>query len=53
MQRIGLEKYSKGKLNPHKSLAKKFAKHKSITPHTIEYLEEGIYKTGKGPLIHQ
>jgi pimeloyl-ACP methyl ester carboxylesterase len=33
-------------------LAKSFAKHKSITPHTVKYLEEGVHHTGKEALIH-
>ncbi|MDR5658860.1 alpha/beta hydrolase [Serpentinicella sp. ANB-PHB4] len=37
---------------PSRSLAKSFAKHKAITPHTIAYLEEGVHKTGKKSLIH-
>ncbi|TCK98524.1 pimeloyl-ACP methyl ester carboxylesterase [Natranaerovirga hydrolytica] len=36
----------------HQSLAKHFAKHKAITPHTIAYLEEGVHKTGKKALMH-
>ncbi|MCC5910465.1 MAG: alpha/beta hydrolase [Clostridiaceae bacterium] len=36
----------------YKSLAKNFAKHKAITPNTIAYLEEGVYKTGKKALMH-
>lgn len=40
------------KMLSYKSLAKYFAKHKSITPATRAYLEEGVHKTSKKTLIH-
>ena len=35
------------KFQSEKSLAKSFAKHKTITPDTLRYLEDGVYHVGK------
>ncbi|SHE79009.1 alpha/beta fold hydrolase [Alkalibacter saccharofermentans] len=40
------------KIQSEKRLAKSFAKHKTITPHTLVYLEEGVYHIGKKTLGH-
>jgi pimeloyl-ACP methyl ester carboxylesterase len=40
------------KIQFEKRLAKSFAKHKTITPHTVTYLEEGFHHTGKKTFIH-
>lgn len=40
------------KIRSEERLAKSFAKHKSITPNTVAYLEEGFHHTGKKTFIH-
>ena len=40
------------KIRSEKKLAESFAKHKTITPHTRAYLEEGFRRTGKHTFIH-